>query len=150
MIDIPSAAGHSVTMSKENAGEMEMASWLRPLPRICKRGHEALHGAPCRTCAAESHLRWRSQPENAAKRRQYKTKRPQVLPMAAPPSQMTLSAADVESLAAGYGMSIARLCRQANVALASFYRWRSGGNVKLTTYDKLLTALDAAETANAD
>ncbi len=57
-----------------------------------------------------------------------------------------LTASDIETLAKRYGMSINVLCKNAGVALAAFYKWRSGKVVpSLTTYDKLLTAITEAK-----
>jgi predicted transcriptional regulator len=61
----------------------------------------------------------------------------------------TLTAADLETLAKRYGMSVTQLCRISGVARAAFYKWRGGKVVpSLTTYDKLLTAIADAKEAN--
>lgn len=62
--------------------------------------------------------------------------------------QDTLSAEQIETLATSHGLSVLDLCRRAQVAHTSFYRWRAGqSQPTLEVYRRLITALREAEAA---
>jgi transcriptional regulator with XRE-family HTH domain len=57
-----------------------------------------------------------------------------------------LSPADVERLADEAGLSVAELCKRANIAHTTFYRWRIGRtSPSLDVYRRLYEALRTAQ-----
>jgi predicted transcriptional regulator len=57
-----------------------------------------------------------------------------------------LSPADVERLADEVGLSVAELCKRANIAHTTFYRWRVGRtSPTLDVYRRLQDVLRAAQ-----
>ena len=61
-------------------------------------------------------------------------------------TETVLTPHDFEGRTKKAGLSIAELCRRANVAPSSFHRWKSGGNgITIGTYSDLLKVLLAAE-----
>ena len=59
-----------------------------------------------------------------------------------------LTAGQFEARAKGASLSIAEICRRANVAQSSFHRWKAndGKGINVGSYGKLIDALLAAET----
>jgi predicted transcriptional regulator len=52
---------------------------------------------------------------------------------------------DIEKAAGRLGISVASLCRKADVAAELFYRWRKGGAITTATLSRLLGAIRQAE-----
>lgn len=64
---------------------------------------------------------------------------------AAEPTASLLTAADVERLAEQRGLSMAEVCRRANVAPSIFSRWKSGAcSPNLKSYSRIVEAASAA------
>lgn len=60
-----------------------------------------------------------------------------------------MTATDFEAAARDAGLSIAELCRRANVPQSSFHRWKAGGSgITLGTYSDLVDVLLAADIKN--
>lgn len=51
--------------------------------------------------------------------------------------------ADFEDACAESGISVAKLCRMADIERSTFTKWKAGGGATLNTIEKLLAALEA-------
>jgi len=54
----------------------------------------------------------------------------------------TMTPAEIAAIAKERGMSIAKLCQEAGLGPATWYRWQAGlGDITLGTYQKLVAAV---------
>lgn len=54
--------------------------------------------------------------------------------------EKTLSAEEVEILIRTRGLSVARICREADINQATFQRWKNGSDMSLSTYNAIASA----------
>lgn len=62
---------------------------------------------------------------------------------------------EVEQLIRERGLSVARVCRQANISQTTFQRWKHGSDITLSTYNAVALAIETlsaqtAETTNQE
>lgn len=53
-----------------------------------------------------------------------------------------LDAVDIEKLANTHRLSMAQVCREAKISQTTFQRWKSGGDLKMSTYRAIVEAID--------
>jgi len=65
-------------------------------------------------------------------------------------SSCLLTPSEIEARAKSAGLSLGELCRRADIAMSTFYRWRSGEtSPTLDVYRRLVEAATAPATAEA-
>lgn len=58
-----------------------------------------------------------------------------------------LPVSEIESMAKARGLSIAQVCRLANVNQSTFQRWKDGAVPQVPTYNKVIAVIESASPA---